>query len=369
MANRQQDYSSGPRRSGGYGSWDDDDNERGSRQERDYGRYTESDEGESSVRAGSYDPGRTQYGRRDDTNERSGPSGRYAGYGDFGQGDYGQSGRGSNTGRNRYGQSDYGQGGYGQSSYPRYGQESGSSGTSQYGRSNYGSQRYERDSSGYGRQGQSGSGFRGYGYEGGGQERGFDRNRGWNETYGEGQPYDTAGGYGSQGSQYGSRYGSSQSGLYGGQPQFGQYGAGQGLHRGKGPKNYQRSDERIKEMICERLHEDPEIDASEVIVSVQGGKLTLDGTVESRHVKIMIEDVADQFGVTEVQNNLRVQRQGQSGVGQTGMGQGGQSQSGQAQGTESGRTGTGSSTGMGGGTGKSATTLGSDDGDMTKKRN
>ena len=88
------------------------------------------------------------------------------------------------------------------------------------------------------------------------------------------------------------------------------YGA-TGMHRGKGPKNYQRSEERIKEMLCERLHDDPYIDASEVTVQVQGGRITLDGTVESRHMKNAIEDIAEQVGTQDVQNNLRVQKQGQ----------------------------------------------------------
>ena len=82
-------------------------------------------------------------------------------------------------------------------------------------------------------------------------------------------------------------------------------------HRGKGPKNYQRSDERVKEMLCERLHDDPEIDASEVTVSVQGGKVTLEGTVDSRRTKNAIEDVAEQIGSQDVQNNLRVQKAGE----------------------------------------------------------
>jgi len=86
-----------------------------------------------------------------------------------------------------------------------------------------------------------------------------------------------------------------------------QYGSQQ-QHRGKGPKNYQRSDERVKEMLCERLHDDPEIDASEVTVNVQGGKITLEGTVDSRRTKNAIEDVAEQLGVQDVQNNLRVQK-------------------------------------------------------------
>jgi osmotically-inducible protein OsmY len=86
-----------------------------------------------------------------------------------------------------------------------------------------------------------------------------------------------------------------------------------GQHYGKGPKGYQRSDERLKELICERLREDPHIDPSEVTINVQGGKVTLEGTVDSRQQKNAIEDVAEQFGVQDVQNNLRVQRTSQAG--------------------------------------------------------
>jgi osmotically-inducible protein OsmY len=84
-----------------------------------------------------------------------------------------------------------------------------------------------------------------------------------------------------------------------------------GQHRGKGPKNYQRSDERLREMLSERLHDDPHVDASEITVTVQGGKITLEGTVDSRHTKNRIEDIAEQLGAHDVQNNLRVQKQGQ----------------------------------------------------------
>jgi hypothetical protein len=36
--------------------------------------------------------------------------------------------------------------------------------------------------------------------------------------------------------------------------------------------------------------------------------VTLDGTVDSRRTKNLAEDVAEQFGVADVHNNLRVQR-------------------------------------------------------------
>jgi osmotically-inducible protein OsmY len=266
MPNRQQNYQSGPSRSGSSRSWDDDDNRSARNWDRDYGQFANDDEGSSAGRAGGYDESRMQYGRRRDTGEESGSTGRYAGYGNFGQGDYNQPGRGY-SGQDRYGQTGYGQGGYGQGSY---GQPNYSSGQPGYGR---GESEYSRTGS------SSGVGYRGFGTEGsyGGQG-------GWREPSGEGQQYGSGGGY-SQGPK--------------------------GQHRGKGPKNYQRSDERVKEMLCERLHDDPDIDASEVTVSVQGGKIMLEGTVDSRRTKNAIEDVAEQFGSLEVQNNLRVQKAGE----------------------------------------------------------
>jgi len=291
MANRQQNNQSGSQRYGNYRASEGDDNQSARDYDRDYGRYTE-----------NYDEGRGQSGRRRDINEQSGSTGRtagYAGYGDFGQGDYDQPGRGANTGQNRYGQSGYGQGGYGQGSsghygygkgsnygqgQPNYGEDFGSSGTSNYGRSNFGSGRANRDESfSSGRSGPmgSGQGYGGYGGQGSYGSQGWSSQGGWREPYGEGQQSGSS-------SEY-----------------------SQGQHRGKGPKNFQRSDERVKELLCERLHDDPEIDASEVTVSVQGGKITLEGTVDSRRTKNAIEDVAEQIGSQEVQNNLRVQKQGE----------------------------------------------------------
>jgi hypothetical protein len=91
------------------------------------------------------------------------------------------------------------------------------------------------------------------------------------------------------------------------------YGPGRQLsgggYRGKGPKGYQRSDERLAEDINERLTYDDEIDASEVSVAVAGGEATLSGTVNSRHEKRRAEDLADDVqGITHVQNNLRVKQ-------------------------------------------------------------
>jgi osmotically-inducible protein OsmY len=77
-----------------------------------------------------------------------------------------------------------------------------------------------------------------------------------------------------------------------------------------GPDGYRRGDDQLREMLRERLRDDPNIDASGVSVSVTGGRVTLEGTVGSHATSILIEDVAEQFGVDDVTNNLRVRRPG-----------------------------------------------------------
>ncbi len=88
-------------------------------------------------------------------------------------------------------------------------------------------------------------------------------------------------------------------------------GMGEGERRmGRGPKNYQRSDDRIREDICERLMQGW-MNAESVDVQVRGGEVTLLGTVDSRAEKRAIEDVAEGvLGVGEVHNQLRVRRAG-----------------------------------------------------------
>jgi osmotically-inducible protein OsmY len=78
-------------------------------------------------------------------------------------------------------------------------------------------------------------------------------------------------------------------------------------HRGRGPKGYRPTDERLKEIICERLTDDPFIDASRITVEVSSSEVTLQGTVQVRQQKFAIEDVvADVAGVTEIHNRLSV---------------------------------------------------------------
>jgi len=74
-----------------------------------------------------------------------------------------------------------------------------------------------------------------------------------------------------------------------------------------GPKGYQRSDERIREEICDELMQTDHIDSSEVAVEVTAAKVTLVGTVPERWMKHAIEDLADACpGVQDVDNRIRI---------------------------------------------------------------
>jgi osmotically-inducible protein OsmY len=79
--------------------------------------------------------------------------------------------------------------------------------------------------------------------------------------------------------------------------------------RGRGPKGYRRSDERIRESVCEYLTEDPRLDASDIEVQVKDGEVTLTGFVQNRRAKWYAEDLAEACsGGAEVHNRLRVRR-------------------------------------------------------------
>lgn len=78
---------------------------------------------------------------------------------------------------------------------------------------------------------------------------------------------------------------------------------------GRGPKDYRRSDDRIREEVCDCMTDDAHLDASEIVVDVNQGEVTLTGTVTSREQKRRAEDVAERIsGVRDVTNQLRVMR-------------------------------------------------------------
>ena len=82
-------------------------------------------------------------------------------------------------------------------------------------------------------------------------------------------------------------------------------------YAGRGPKGYQRSDDRVREEICDCMTDDPMLDASEISVAVSKGEVMLSGTVPSREQKRRAEDVAERIsGVKDVTNQLRIAREG-----------------------------------------------------------
>lgn len=104
---------------------------------------------------------------------------------------------------------------------------------------------------------------------------------------------------------------------------------GQGRRIGNAPKGYKRSDDRIREDVCDRLSERWDVDSHQIEVSVSNGEVTLSGSVPERGMKFRAETISDGVnGVTEVHNQLRVVPPGREAHGsQHGQGaQQGQSQ-------------------------------------------
>jgi osmotically-inducible protein OsmY len=152
-------------------------------------------------------------------------------------------------------------------------------------------------------------------------------------------------GFGSGRASYGQSSSQRESGWAPGQSGYGDMGGGgmQGRgHVGKGPKDYQRSDERIREDISERMTDDERLDASEIVVQVSKAEVTLSGTVSDREQKRQAEDMAELVkGVKNITNNIKVQRQGQA--------DGAQSATEQTGNASAGSTGAAASTGGAGG--------------------
>ena len=80
-------------------------------------------------------------------------------------------------------------------------------------------------------------------------------------------------------------------------------------YRGRGPKGYRRSDERIREDVCEQLTDDWSVDAHDITIEVENGEVTLTGTVPSREQKRCATECVETItGVSNVFNQLRVAR-------------------------------------------------------------
>jgi hypothetical protein len=80
-------------------------------------------------------------------------------------------------------------------------------------------------------------------------------------------------------------------------------------HRGHGPAGFTLTDERIYEIVCEGLTQSSEIDASDIVVKVHQGKVTLSGTVpdmQTYHLAQLLSQ--DLPGVDQLENQLEIYR-------------------------------------------------------------
>lgn len=70
-----------------------------------------------------------------------------------------------------------------------------------------------------------------------------------------------------------------------------------------------RSDDSIREDILNLLAENPDLDATNIDIHVEGGDVTLSGAVDNRDAKWMAEDLAGSIsGVREIHNRIKVAR-------------------------------------------------------------
>lgn len=189
-----------------------------------------------------------------------------------------------------YSRTDYGDPGYGERGYVDRGTGGRIYGEREYGARNYRDPR-ESSTSSWHRGMYYGEGARPDGRNYGERER--ERSRTWGTS--SDQTYDQG------------RYASSQ------------YDANMGQRRsGRGPKGYKRTDDRIREDVCDRLSQQYDVDATEVEVTVSNGEVTLTGTVSDRDQKFRIEHIADSVGgVSEVHNQVRVRRDSAAQSNQT----------------------------------------------------
>lgn len=186
-----------------------------------------------------------------------------------------------------------------------------------------GNSRMDRD---YGHSGSRGSwGGGGSGFEGMNRDFGSQSNYGGSRGgagYGSDSRYGSRGSYGSSGyrsSEYDSDYSRSNQNDRGFFERAGDEVASwfgdddarrrreMDEHRGRGPKGYTRSDDRIRDDVNDRLTDDGWVDASDIEVQVSSSEVTLTGQVNSREEKRRAEDIVESIsGVRHVQNNLRV---------------------------------------------------------------
>jgi osmotically-inducible protein OsmY len=239
-------------------------------------------------------------------------------------------GRGYGRERDEYRGHDYGRGDYrgrdyGREDYGRGYRGEGYRDERDYAREGWSGLGYGREGAGYGQSGGFGYGHEGYGYGGGGYGRddyGRRYGEGWRGAqgaYGRGRRGEERGFWDRASDEVSSWFGDedAERRRQMDERREGAWHAGGGGHRGRGPRGYTRSDERIREDVSDRLTDDHYVDASDIEVSVSSCEVTLSGLVSNRDERRRAEDIAEHVsGVRHVQNNLRVrQQQSTTGTG------------------------------------------------------
>jgi hypothetical protein len=70
---------------------------------------------------------------------------------------------------------------------------------------------------------------------------------------------------------------------------------------------YRRTDERIRDDVCERLAHSNAVDPTNITVEVRDGIVTLEGSVPLRPMRYALEDITARcLGVVDVDNRVRV---------------------------------------------------------------
>jgi len=262
--------------------YDDRDYDRDAQYYGQYNTRSDSESGRGYTRGSDYG--------RDWESERYGNEGRFPG--DENLGRYSRRGRESQSGRQNY----WGRGWENErdesnreSRYGSYGRSGAERGYSEGLTGDYPQQRYNYP-----------TGFRS-------TERYGERERGYGERSGRDYDYDREGGRG-----WLDRASDAVASWFGDEEAERRRRMDeQREHRGRGPKGYRRSDERIKEDVNDRLSDDYYLDASDVEVAVENMEVTLTGTVRNRNDKRRAEDLAESVsGVTNVENRLRVKQSG-----------------------------------------------------------
>jgi osmotically-inducible protein OsmY len=77
-----------------------------------------------------------------------------------------------------------------------------------------------------------------------------------------------------------------------------------------GPRSRRKPDESLRQEIQEILIADPELEATDIEVEVEGGAVTLRGVVGDSDARLLAEELVESLaGVREVHNRLRVERE------------------------------------------------------------